>query len=145
MATTFWADCAVSTEYNQGTAKYLAEQWGVNLRAYSEQDMKTPGAHVENMLAIVLRDYPEIMSSLEESGYFHTKPAVWQVNRISEQGITLYLVNHSGKSDDGQHDLWEEVFIFIPMNNVIAIHNVSQQFFINESLSLMEKKEKPGY
>ena len=141
MATTFWADCAVFPEYNEDTAKYLAEQWQVSLRAYSEKDMKTPGVHIQNILGIVVRDYPEIMCRLEQTGYFRTEPPFWQVNRISEQGITFYLANHSGKSEDGKHDLWEEVFIFIPMNNVIAIHNVSEQFFINESLRLMERKK----
>ena len=144
MATTFWADCAVFRGYNEDTSKYLADQWGVKLRAYSEEDMKTPGVHIYNILGIVVRDYPEIMSRLEQSGYFQAEPPLWQVNRISEQGITFYLVNYGGKSDDGKHDLWEEVFIFIPMSNVIAIHNVSEQFFINESLRSMEKKEKPS-
>lgn len=142
MATTFWADCAVFPAYNEDTAKYLADQWRVSLRAYSNEDMKTPGVHVKNILGIVVRDYPEVMTRLEQSGYFDTEIPLWQVNRISEQGITFYLANYGGKSDDGKHNLWEEVFIFIPMNNVIAIHNVPEQFFINESVKLIEKKEK---
>ena len=58
--------------------------------------------------------------------------------------MTLYLVNHSGKSEDGNHDRWEEVFIFLPMSNIVAIHNVSQQFFINESLRAMDQNREPG-
>jgi hypothetical protein len=142
MATTFFADCAVFDGYNEDTAKYAEKHWRVRLRAYSEEDMKTPGLNITNVLAITVRDYPEIMPEVERSGYFRNEPPVWQVNRISEQGITFYLVNRGGKSEDGRHDLWEEVFIFIPMSNVIAIHNVSQQFFINESLRAMERKEK---
>lgn len=52
------------------------------------------------------------------------------------------MVNHSGKSEDGRHSLWEEVLVFLPMSNVIAIHNVSEQFFINDSLKAMDRKEK---
>jgi hypothetical protein len=66
---------------------------------------------------------------------------LWQVNRISADGVAFYLVNHGGKSEDGRHDVWEEVFVFIPMTNVVAIHNVSQQFFINESLRRVEREE----
>lgn len=137
MAKTFWADCPVFPEYNEDTAQFLKEQWRVNLRAVNEVELKEGGAPPENLLGIVVRDYPEIMSRVEESGYFRTEPVVWQVHRISEQGITLYLVSHGGKSEDGEQDLWEEVFIFIPMGNVIAIHNVSEKFLSGEFLRLM--------
>ena len=144
MATTFWASCSVWPGYNEDTSKYLAEEWRVSLRQCTEADMKTPtsGVDVENILGVVVREYPDVMVSLEHSGYFETDPPVWQINRISKEGVTLYLVNHSGKTDDGGHDLWEEVFIFIPMSNVVAIHNVSQQFFINESVRAMDNKKK---
>lgn len=93
-----------------------------------------------NLMGITVRECPEIMSDLENSGYFGRKPAIWQINRISEHRVTFYLVNHGGKSEDGSHDLWEEIFIFIPISNVIGIHNVSEQFFINESLRSLENK-----
>jgi hypothetical protein len=136
MATTFWASCSVSPGYNDDTSKYLAEEWRVSLRECTE------AVEIDNIIGIVVRDYPDVMVSLENSGYFETDPPVWQINRISRDGVTLYLVNHSGKTDDGRHDLWEEVFIFIPMNNVIAIHNVSEQFFINESVSSMDPRKR---
>lgn len=34
--------------------------------------------------------------------------------------------------------------VLLPMSNVIAIHNVSEQFFINESSDAADRKEKPG-
>jgi hypothetical protein len=125
----------VSPEYNGDSAKYVADQWGVSFRTENDG---------ENILGVVVRDYPEIMSRVEESGYFQTELPTWQVSRISQEGVTFYLVNDSGKTEDGRHRLWEEVFVFLPMNNVIAIHNVSKQFFINESLRAMERKEKPA-
>lgn len=144
MATTFWAYCSVSDGYNQDTAKYVAQHWSVTLREDSADDnSETRGERIENVLGIEVHEYPEIMSRVEESGYFRLDSPIWQVNRISEQGITFYLVNRSGKSEDGQHNVYEEVFIFLPICNVIAIHNLSEQFFINESVQSFEKSEKP--
>jgi hypothetical protein len=139
MAETFWADCSIFADYNKDTATYVEKQWGVKLRV--EEADEDPQS-ILNGLGITVRDYPEIMTEIQQSGYFQPQSVLWQVNRISPDGITLYLVNHGGKSDDGRHDVWEEVFIFIPMSNVIAIHNVSQQFFINESLRSIEREGK---
>ena len=143
MATTFWADCTVFRECNKDTARYLKEQWGVELRSLSEAELEQGVGPRLTILGVVVRDYPEIMNELEHSGYFRESP-LWQISRISGQGMTLYLVNHSGKSEDGNHDRWEEVFIFLPMSNIVAIHNVSQQFFINESLRAMDQNREPG-
>jgi hypothetical protein len=77
---TIWAYCSVSSEYNQDSAKYVADQWAVSFRAETEG---------ENILGIVARDYPDIISRVEESGYFQTELPTWQVNRISPEGVTL--------------------------------------------------------
>lgn len=55
MAKTFWADCSVSPRYNEDTAKYLAEQWRVSLRAETEANTKKPGLQIENILGIAAR------------------------------------------------------------------------------------------
>ena len=138
MPTTFWADCPVCDTYNQDTYSYVEKRWGVKLRVTNPNDPH----YVSNNLAITVRDYPEIMTDIEKSGYFEPHGTLWQVNRISADGIAFYLVNHGGKSDDGRHDVWKEVFVFIPMNNVIAIHDVSQEFFINESLRRIDPEKK---
>lgn len=80
MTKTICAFCSVSSGYNQDTAKYVADQWGVSLRAESEG---------EEILGIVVRDYPEIMSRVEEGYHFQTEPPIWQVNRISKEGVTF--------------------------------------------------------
>ena len=134
MAKTFRATCWVSGIYNQETAKFLEEQWGVTLRFNNDDELKR-NMMFDNPLQVEVHDYPEIMEQISKSGYVDPTSPEWQIQRISGHGITLYLVNYSGKSEDGENDLWEEVFIFIPMNNVIAVHNISQQFFINEVLS----------
>ena len=36
------------------------------------------------ILGIVVRDYPEVMEQLAKSGYFQSEQVVWQLNRISE-------------------------------------------------------------
>jgi len=135
MAKTFWTPCWVSPTFNQDTALYVKEKWGVPLRGISEDELNQGNSPSKNMLAIVVRDYPEIMDELRQSVPDDDDPYPWQILRISEYGISLYLVNYSGKSEDGEHDLWNEVFIFIPISNVIAIHNITEQFFINEALS----------
>jgi hypothetical protein len=145
MSKTIWAYCSVSPLYNQETAKYVSEHWGIELPSYTEEDMKKRGVDLENkdeILGIVVRNYPQVVDKLAKSGYFKSKPPLWQVNRISEQGVTLYLVNHSGMPDDGKHQKFAEVFVFIPMNNVIVIHNATEQFFINESVRAIEEKAK---
>lgn len=147
MATTIWAYCAIFPGDNDAasTAKYVADSWGINLRFYTEEDKKKPGVEVENknnIFGIVVRDYPEVMEEVSQSGYFQSKTPLWQICRISEHGVTLYLVNHSGKVIDGKYPEFEEAFIFIPMSNVIIIHSVSNQFFINESRNAIEKVEK---
>ena len=138
MAKTFWADCTVLGEGNRDTAEYLEREWGVKLLV---QDINDPKVTLE-VFGITVRDYPEIMIDVENSGYFQPQEVLWQISRISTDGITLYLVNYGGKSLDGIRDVWEEPFIFIPMSNVIAIHNLSQRFFINESVRSIERQEK---
>lgn len=139
MARTFWADCPVIGECNRDTAEYLEREWGVKLLV---QDLNDDPSKAQNGLGITVRDYPEIMLDVENSGYFQPQGALWQISRISPDGITLYLVNYGGKSVDGIGDVWEEAFVFIPMSNVIAIHNISQRFFINESVRSIERQEK---
>jgi hypothetical protein len=141
MAKTFWAHCSVSEDYNTDTAAYIEKEWGVKLRVEDMDDH--PSREILNVLGITVRDYPEIMTDIENSGYFEPHGSIWQINRISPEGITFYLVNYGGRSDNTpKHHVWEEVFIFIPMSNVVAVHNVSQRFFINESVRSIERQEK---
>ena len=90
MPTTFWADCPVCDTYNQDTYSYVEKRWGVKLRVTNPNDPH----YVSNNLAITVRDYPEIMTDIEKSGYFEQHGTLWQVNRISADGIAFYLVNH---------------------------------------------------
>lgn len=147
MATTIWAYSSIFPGDNDGaaTTKYVADYWGINLRSYTEEDKKKSGIEVENkdnVLCIALRDYPEVMDELSQIGYLESHPRLWHISRISEHGISFYLVNDSGKIIDEKFPEIEEAFIFIPMSNVISIHHVSHQFFKNERRRAIEKVEK---
>lgn len=138
LAKTFWADCTVLREAN-ATAEYLAKSWNVKLNIMEPEKQSSKNT---NALAITVRDYPPIMIDVEESGYFEPQTTLWQIMRISPDGVSLYLVNCSGLTNEGTHHLWEECFIFIPMSNVIAIHNVSPQFLVNESVDSIGRLER---
>jgi hypothetical protein len=140
MNKTIRANIGIFGTYNKGTAQYLMKKWNIKLRGITEAERNEIGAVIAvNYLSIEVRDYPAIMTQVEESGYVKPGHDAWQIQRISEEGITFYLVNYSGKSESGDNDLWEEVFILIPMTNIISIHNLSEQFFINQQVDRIEE------
>jgi hypothetical protein len=82
-------------------------------------------------LSVEIRDVPQIISIIEEAGYFkggldNSLPLV----AISDGGLTLYFVTHSGMSEN-RAVRWREGYVFIPMDNVITIHNITSEFVDN--------------
>jgi len=71
---------------------------------------------------IELKELPEILLQLYSSKYFDYNRSqskkVWDVLKISEQGIALYTASPYG--GDG--------YVFLPMNNIISIHTVDQEY-----------------
>lgn len=71
---------------------------------------------------IELKELPEILLQLYSSKYFDRDRSqskkVWDVLKISEQGIALYTSSFSGG----------DAYVFLLMNNIISIHTVDQEF-----------------
>lgn len=44
MGKTLWANCAVVPGYNEDTARYLKEHWGVYRHGLSEDELKKGGS-----------------------------------------------------------------------------------------------------
>lgn len=79
----------------------------------------------EQLLMIEVKDYPEIISQLEDFRYFSRgDQKEWWFQDVTKQGITIYVVHRN--AGDG--------YIFIPFNNVIAIHIIEEKFLINVGL-----------
>jgi hypothetical protein len=129
------AHLVITDELNRGTAKYLRDVWGVWVREPEEAEgsskMTITTLHVE------IRDYPAIMEAVEKSGYFKEQPHVWDIMKISEAGIAFYLASFTGYSETERRPLYEENYIFVPIGNIIALHNISEQLFINEATSTL--------
>lgn len=142
MKKTILAEIIVDNTYNQDTAKYLKEKWGMPLRGLAKEAGGDSNTEPQiNIVEIEIRDYPSIMSKVEKAGYFSDHVG-WIVNKVSEDGISFYLDSYSGKSEDGEHTVWQQAFILVPMANIIAIHDVSEQLFIDLSVKSVEASEK---
>lgn len=119
MGRTFVASLSTSEKYNQETIQYF-RKIDVVLPVLKESE--------SHEIGIEVRDVPEIMAVVEhvERSRPRVNDHAWQIHRISDEGIVLYLATHNGSR--GKDIKWKEGYIFIPMENVIAIHNVDQVF-----------------
>jgi hypothetical protein len=147
MSTTIWADFShfPGDENAAATAEYIKYHWGLTLGSYTEEDKKIPARELENKstnLGIIVRDYPEVIEEIIKSGHFSKKNSCWIVSRISEQGVTLYTVNHRQPPILTGNLNIAEAIVFIPMSNVISIYIVPERFFVNESIRIIEEAEK---
>lgn len=134
------ADITVYNGSDLGTARYLKEKWGMTLRGFEDGAIKLPGKDpVFNRVEIEFRDYPSIMLKVEKAGYF-SKHEGWFIHQISDAGISFYVDSYSGMAEDGEHTLWQQGLILVPMTNVNAIHDISEQFFIDLSVKSLEGK-----
>lgn len=142
MKKTILAELVLMNDFNQDTAKYLNQMWGMSVRGYSEGGSKISETESQiTHLEIEIRDYPSIMLKVEKAGYV-SKQDRWIVQKISEAGISFYLVSYSGRSEDGEHDMWQQAVILVPMSNIIAIHDITEQFFIDLSIRSVEMASK---
>lgn len=136
------AEIIVGKTYNQDTAKYLKEKWRMPMRGLIVESSEGSDTEPQiNRVEIEIKDYPSIMSKVEKAGYFSDHVG-WLVNKISEDGISFYLDSYSGRSEGGEHTMWQQAFILVPMTNIIAIHDVSEQFFIDLSIKSVEASER---
>lgn len=71
----------------------------------------------KTIFVIELREAISILELLKLTGYFDWRQdsgEIWDLNNITEYGISIYMASIAG---DGS--------VFIPMNNIIAIHTIS--------------------
>ncbi len=79
--------------------------------------------------SIEVKKVPEIMAVLEHRDYFRKDQiARWQILKFTDEGVSFYLVSRKHKDDE-----WQECYIFIPKENIVAIHNIDRIFL--ESIS----------
>lgn len=73
----------------------------------------------KQIFLIELREKPSILTRLEAAGYFsRDNKRVWEMLSITDNGLTIYLANR--EAGDG--------YVFIPLNNVLAIHTVNENW-----------------
>ena len=89
---------------------------------------------MENVPFIIeVRDLPEAVSALEEIAYRNqlmkdtgkvkdNVTRIWDILRINDEGVSLYITNSP------ESEQIADAFIFIPRENIIAIHTVDREF-----------------
>ncbi len=111
-----------------GVALFKGENNKQTLDYFERLGFIIPNLEYESLpVYLELRDIPEIIITLEQAGYLKDKSFKnLPIQNISDEGISLYLVSHSEpKFKDVR---WKECCIFIPKENIIAIHNVDSEF-----------------
>lgn len=85
----------------------------------SQLGMTFNGGIEKCLFSIQLRELPEILCKLEQSGYFDFQGGAkeWQILKISSDGVALYIASPVG---DG--------YIFLPKSNIISIHTIGKKY-----------------
>lgn len=82
--------------------------------------MTFDGGIDKSFFYIELKELPEILLQLYSSKYFDYRRSqsqkMWDILKIYEQGIALYIASPYG---DG--------YVFLPMNNIISIHTGNRE------------------
>ena len=90
------------------TVKYL-DQIGMSL-TYR-------GKFEDVLFNIELQSIPDIMLILEGRGYFKERPKIWDMIRLTTEGVALYVPIAVA-----------DAYVFIPKETIICIHTVSEYF-----------------
>jgi hypothetical protein len=98
----------VGDENVEETVKYL-DQIGMSL-TYR-------GKFEDVLFSIELQLVPEIMLVLERTGYFKERPKIWEMIRLTTEGVALYVSIAVA-----------DAYVFIPKETIICIHTVSEYF-----------------
>lgn len=98
----------VGDEDIQETVRYL-DQVGMS--------MTYRGTFEHVLFHIELQEMPEIMFALEQRAYFTGGSKIWEMLRLSSEGLALYITHATA-----------DAFIFIPKEKIICIHTASEDF-----------------
>ncbi|AMV47835.1 hypothetical protein [Paraburkholderia caribensis] len=90
------------------------------LKEFLETQGMTFDAGLEGEVFLVeLRDKPEVLVKLEAAGFFSDhKRATWNLAHMTSTGMTLYLL----------HPVVGDGYVFVPFNNIVAIHTVTDEW-----------------
>lgn len=120
MSVTINVELSSSDEVESAKLKTYLEEAGAWLPAATDDENMTIN------LCLELKAAPRILGLIEMGGYFKTLERKWYLQSLNTRGLVLYFV--SSKPHASKDKRWSERFVFIPMDNILAIHIVDDEF-----------------
>ncbi len=93
------------------------------------------------MFHIEVKELPEVISTLHYSGYPSEKlesDIEWMLHRFTEKGVSLVFYAFNVRKPEQIY----ERFVFIPVENIIAIHTIDDEFLTLTREQAKARKEK---